>query len=298
MPPRRPESFPEIARWFQESVVGPHESGRPRPRLAPASSVILPSRTLRPDQRVGIYVEAYMARLTEALHDDFPAVSRFLTHRAFHDLARAYLERHPSRSWSLNPLGRKLPDFLAGPVRVPRREAVRALATVEAAMAESFDERDARPLQPADFSALAPEEFVGARLTFVPTFRLVEVDYAVNAFIDAVRQERPRTPPLKKKKTWIAIYRKEFKVWRLDLREGAHAALAALQGGQPVGRAVAAAARAWKGKPEDLAAQIRQWFGEWASEGFFSEIRHGSRRKPGGPVERRPSGRPGRVRRG
>jgi hypothetical protein len=222
---------------------------------------------------VDIYVDAYMARLTEALHDDFPAVSRFLTHRAFHDLARAYLQRHPSRSWSLNPLGRKLPEFLAGSVKIPKREAVRALATVEAAMAESFDEKAADPLKPGDFAALTPERFVGARLAFVPTFRLVEVDYAVNPYIDAVRQERPQTPPLRKKKSWIAIYRKDFKVWRLDLREGAHASLSVLLKGGTVGRAVAAAARVWKGKPEDLTPQIRQWFGEWASEGFFSAIR-------------------------
>jgi len=35
---------------------------------------------------------------------------------------------------------------------------------------------------------------------------------------------------------------------------------------------VAAAARTWKGRPADLPAQIRQWFGEWASEGFFAQV--------------------------
>ena len=99
--------------------MGPHERGRKGPRLAPASDVILPSKTLQPQDRVDIYAIAYMARLTEALHDDFPAVTRLLGHRAFHDVARAYLERHPSRSWSLNPLGRKLPEFLSGKVNVP-----------------------------------------------------------------------------------------------------------------------------------------------------------------------------------
>ncbi|HLY09773.1 MAG TPA: DNA-binding domain-containing protein [Planctomycetota bacterium] len=273
MPPRRPGSFRELARWFQDSVVGPHEQGRTRPRLAPAATMILPSKTLTPEQRVEIYADAYMARLTEALHEDFPAVSKFLGHRAFHGLARAYLERHPSRSWSLNPLGRKLPEFLSGNVRIPKREAVRALATVEVAMAECFDEKAAESLKPGDFGTLPPEEFIGARLTFVPTFRLVDVEYAVNPYIDAVRQEREQSPPLRKKKSWIAIYRKEFKVWRLDLREGAYEALAVLRSGGTVGRAVAAAARVWKGKPETLTAQIRQWFGEWASEGFFSAIR-------------------------
>ena len=275
MPPDKPGSFRSIAGWFQESVVGPHEQGRKRPRLAPASAVILPSKTLRPEQRVGIYVDAYLARLVEALHDDFPAVTRFLGHGAFHEMARAYLEQHPSRSWSLNPLGRKLPQFLAGKVKVSKREAARALATVEVAVAEVFDEIAVKPLGPSDFAALDPIRFVTAKLDFVPTFRLVEVDYAVNPYIDAVRQQRERTPSLKKQKSWIAVYRKEFKVWRLDLRETAFATLSELKRGKTVSGAVATAARLWKRKPEELPAQLKQWFGEWSSEGFFSDVRFG-----------------------
>ena len=273
MPPVKPGSFRSIAGWFQESVVGPHEQGRRRPRLAPASTVILPSKTLKPEQRVGIYVDAYLARLVEALHDDFPAVTRFLGHRAFHEMARAYLEKYPSRSWSLNPLGRRLPEFLAGKVRIPKRDAVRALATVEVAMAEVFDETAVQPLGPADFAGLDPLKFVTAKLDFVPTFRLVEVDYAVNPYIDAVRQEREQTPALKKKKSWIAVYRKDFKVWRLDLQETAFATLSELKRGKTVRGAVATAARLWKRKPEELPAQLKQWFGEWSTEGFFSDIR-------------------------
>lgn len=274
MPPAKPASFKAIAEWFQESVVGPHERGRKRPRLAPASSVILPSKTLRPEQRVDIYVDAYLARLIEALHHDFPVLTRFLGHDAFHELCRAYLEKHPSRTWSLNPLGRKLPLFLSGKVKMAKREAACALATVEVAMAEVFDEVGVAPLAPGDFAKLDPARFLTSELTFVPTFRLVEVDYAVNPYIDAVRQERKRIPPLRKKKSWIAVYRKEFKVWRLDLHPAAYAGLSVLRKeGRTVGSAVAAIARVWKGTPEALSEQIRQWFGEWSSEGFFAAIR-------------------------
>ncbi|HZE99396.1 MAG TPA: DNA-binding domain-containing protein [Planctomycetota bacterium] len=274
MPRASGGSFPDIARWFQESVVGPHEQGRKRPRLAPASTVIRPSQTLKPEQRVGIYAEAYLARLIEALHDDFPAVTRFLGHQAFHEMARAYLEKFPSRSWSLNPLGRRLPEFLAMKVRVPKCEPARALAAVEVAMAEVFDGTASTPLGPADFARLDAVKFFRAKLDFVPTFRLVEVDYAVNPYIDAVRQEKDDVPALKKKTSWIAIYRKDFKVWRLDLQQAAYATLSELQRGRTVSIGVAAAARIWKGKPDDLPTQLQQWFGEWSSEGFFRDVRY------------------------
>lgn len=272
MPKGRSAPLDAIARWFQESVVRPHER-KTTPRLADASTFILPSKTLTPERRVAIYTDAYLARLTEALHDDFPSVTRLLGHHGFHVLARAYLEKFPSRSWSLNPLGRKLPEFLAGKVAIPKREAARALATVEAAMAEVFDGTAETPLTPADFAKLDAIRFFTSKLRFVPTFRLLEVEYAVNPYIDAVRQERPQTPPLKKKRSWIAVYRKDFKVWRLDLREPAYQGLRVLQQkGRTVGSAVAAIARAWKGRPDALPAQIKQWFGEWASEGFFAQV--------------------------
>lgn len=276
--PSRKQPLRSIVTWFQDAVVAPHEPGRKR-KLAPAADFILPSPSLKPEQRVGIYVDAYLARLIEALHDDFPAVTRFLGHHRFHDMARNYLERFPSRSWSLNPLGRKLPEYLAAKVPVPKREIVRALATVEVAMAEVFDGDGLKPLAPADFAALDGAKFFTAKLDFVPTFRLVEVDYAVNPYIDAVRQEKDAIPTIKKKKSWIAVYRKEFKVWRLDLQEGAYRALSELFKGRTVSQAVTAAAKAWKGKSDDLTPQIQQWFGEWSSEGFFQDVRFAPRFK-------------------
>jgi PHD/YefM family antitoxin component YafN of YafNO toxin-antitoxin module len=246
-------------------VVAPHETGKRK--LSAADSLILPSKTLRPDQRVRIYADAYMARLVGALEEDFPALSHLVGHRAFHRLCRAYLERFPSRSWSLNPLGRRLSDFLS------RREAARDLAKVEVAMSEVFDGEGVEALKPADFAKIRPRKLALSRLELVPTFKLLELDHAVNPYIDAVRQEREAVPVLRRKRSWIAVYRKEFQVWRLDLKESAHAALSALQRGRTVAQSAAAASRVWKGKPADLQAQIRRWFGEWVSEGFFARMK-------------------------
>ena len=244
--------------------MAPHEAGRRNP--APADRFILPSRTLRPEQRVGIYADAYLARLVEVLQEDFPAVSRFLGRRAFHATCRAYLERFPSRSRSLNPLGRRLPEFLSS------RPAARDLARVEVAMSEVFDAEGVAPLQPSDFSKIAPGRLAEVRLEFVPAFRLLELDHAADPYVDAARRERQTLPRLRRTPTWIAVYRKEFQVWRLDLKKPAHAALEALHRSCTVSRAVAAAAKAWTGTPQALESQLRRWFGEWASEGFFLRV--------------------------
>jgi len=244
--------------------VAPYETRKRR--LDRPELHLLPSTTLRPEQRLGIYVDAYMARLVEALEEDFPALARLLGHRAFHRLCRAYLERHPSRSRSLNPLGRRLPEFLSG------RRAAGDLARLEVAMSEVFDGEAVEPLRPGDFARMTPEKLAAARLDCVPTLRLLALDHDANPYVDAVRRGRAAVPPLKRKRSWIAVYRKEFKVCRLDLKEAAHGALSALQRGRPVSASVAAAARCWKGTSAELQTQVRRWFGEWVSEGFFAGV--------------------------
>lgn len=248
-------------RWFQESVVAPHE--RRKRRLGPAAAHVRPSASLRPDQRVGIYVEAYFARLVEALEADFPALSRLVGQERFHGICRGYLERFPSRSRSLNPLGRRLPEVLKG--------GARDLARLEVAMSEVFDGDAAPALTPKDFATFSPERLSRARLALAPTVRVLELDHDANPYVDAVRQERA-VPRLRRKKSWTAVYRKEFQVLRLDLKGPAYAALAALRDGSTVEQAVAAAARRWKGGAAALQAEVRQNFGEWVSEGFFSAV--------------------------
>src|SRR6185436_5865935 len=182
--PRPDLGLKRLMQGFQGNVVAPHERGR---RRVPAGTLVLPSKTLTAAQRIGIYGDAYLARLIEALHEDFPALSRLIGHRAFHRLCRAYLERHPSRSWSLNPLGRRLPDFLSRPVRVPRRAACLDLARLEVAHSEVFDGEGAEALKPRDFAGLPASTLGRRRLTFVPAFRLLALDHAANPYLDAVR---------------------------------------------------------------------------------------------------------------
>lgn len=252
--------------------MSPHEQARRNSGIC-AEDVLVPSRSLTPDQRLRIYSEAYLARLIETLEEDYPAVLRAVGHRPFHELCRAYLERYPSRHWSLNPLGRRLPEFLLKDGKTPRRKAARDLARVEAAMSEVFDAPSAEPLRPGDFAKLPPARWGGARLDFVPAFRLLHLDYHVNPYLDAVRQKRTDLPALRRRRSWTAVYRKEFKVWRLDLEEPAYAGLSALHRGCTLAEAVRRMTRRPADKPSAWEGRIRQWFGEWVTEGFFSAVR-------------------------
>lgn len=261
-------SLPALERWFQGEIVAPHE-GRKRGR--PAADVILPSKTLAPEERVGIYGEMYFLRLAECLGEDYPAVRKLVGANGFEKLARTYLKKHPSRHYSLNLLGRKLPDFLDAAGKMPRHAMLADVARVERAIAESFDAEVSPPMTPADLAMIPPGAWETGRMRMTESLRLLALEHRANAIVTACRQDK-EIPSLGRAKSWVAVFRKEWTVWRMDLSEPMHAVLTALAKGKPLAKSLAAGARAYKGSPEQMQTDVHQWFREWATEGLFVEV--------------------------
>ncbi|MBI1850584.1 MAG: putative DNA-binding domain-containing protein [Planctomycetes bacterium] len=266
-------SLDQLERWFQGEIVRPHVPGRRGNAKGKGRHVdrVLPSRTLTAAERIDIYSRMYFARLHDVLAEDYPSLVRILGWPAFTRFARAYLARHPSRHYSLNGLGRNAPRFLAGPVRVPRRALLVDLARLELAMTEVFDAEESTTLVPDDLRSIPPDRYAGARLRPIAAFRLLALEHRANAIVTAVRQEKP-LPSLARERTWVAVYRRAFAVWRMDLTEPMFTMLSALSRGRSIEQSVRATARAWSGTPETLEREIRRWFGEWIAEGIFSAI--------------------------
>lgn len=272
-----------MQRWFQSVVVHPgtpdeavaaDEAARELPPDR-VGEVILPSRTLRPVERLGIYHGMYLLRMYDALAADYPALEHFLGDTGFSDLVRDYVQVHPSRSHTLNRLGDHLPEFVASHAGLPRREFCADLARLERAVTEAFDAAEAPPLSEAEIAAVAPEAWENARLTPIPAFRLLAFRYPVNAYLQSVRdEEHAHHPRARQEACWVAIYRRDFAVYRLDLTKPAHDLLADLAGGKPLGAAIAAARkRPGRGRPGEN--ELFRWFREWISGGIFASVQTG-----------------------
>ena len=278
-----------LERWFDGRVAGPWE-GKPT-RGPTAAAVVLPNATLSADERVRIYTRMYFARLLEVLQADFPALEKILGEEAFERAARAYVAKHPSRSYSLNPLGRRLPEFLERAPRVPRRALAVDVARVERAMSEVFDEEEAAPLSPEAVAAVPAHAWADARLVPIPAFRLLALRTRANAAVSAARQEK-RLPDLRAHATWAVVYRREYRVYRLDLTAPQFALLGALARGKTVRAALAAAAKA--SGPREAAAlptQLFGWFRTWTEEGLFMAL-HPERGAPAPSRRARIAGSP------
>lgn len=279
-----PRTLATLEHWFQGQIVRPHETralgnaARAQRTAAPSDAEqvdarewVLPSKHLRPKQRVDIYSQMYFARLLECMHVDYPALAKIAGEKTFEKLVRAYLLAHPSRHYSLNMLGARLPEFLSGPVRVPRRALLHDVAKLEQLMTVVFDAEPSNVLRPSDLAGMAPEAWENARPRLVHALRLAAFDHRANAIVTAARQEQT-LPDLGRARTWVAVYRKDFVVWRMELSQPMHAVLHALSERATLREALEAGAKLFRGGADELQKNVFGWFSEWVGEGFFSAI--------------------------
>jgi hypothetical protein len=267
-------------------------------RTGRAREVVLPSwRGLSASDRVGVYQAMYLPRMQEALESDYPGLAHFLGPASWTRLVRAYLLAHPSRSYTLNELGRRLPEF-ARSARVPRPAFCHDLARLERAVSEVFDAHETRRLGGAELTALAPRDLERSRLVPAAAVRLLALDHDAGAWLDSLKGDAHRHPTPSREPTRLVVYRRNYAVLRRTLDAAAFALLRDLVAGRPVGRALERALRR-RGAARLAGAEAAfRLFRDWAAMGLFQAMETkraatGARRgSPGrsGAGTRRPRG--------
>ena len=261
-----------LYRWFQTELDRPMPGFMAPPGHAAVESLITPSHSLPPEERLGVYQFAVRARLIDVLGSDFPAMRHVLGGDAFIDLAEAYLNAYPSRSFTLNDLCDKLPRFLRTHTKIPHHRVVLDLARLERVMTKLVDSPTSEVLTPEQIATVPSDQWADARLEPIPALRVLAFNSRANAIVTAVRQET-ELPPLDDVETWTAVYRKpDFVIWRMNLPRPMYVLLDSLAGGHRIGDAVERASREWSGELEDLEQGIFRWFGELVGEGLFRRV--------------------------
>ena len=313
----RPETVPaarsrseyrRLQQWVAAAVMTPlSASGGMRRRRADGTSAaahaarfIKPNDRLTSFERLEIYNVQYWLRLLGSVREDFPALEAALGEKAFERLSRAYLERYPSRSFTLRNLGSRLPEFVAKNPRLAGKSRALArlasdLACFEWAQVVAFDGETLPPFQPepgADPARL--------RLRLQPHLTLLDLAYPADAFAVALQKARakddrlrseasnamteaaaPRKgkrPPLPApQRTFLAVHRADHLLYVKRLEPEAFRLLRALERGMPLARAVAGAfpalpraARARQAELERRGARVQAWFALWAELGWLA----------------------------
>ena len=269
-----------LQRWLAGIVEHPATAdvamrSRPVDRLVPrrvveAGAVVRRNPRMSAAEMLQVYNGGYLARLVEVLQGDYGAVQHALGEAAFHDLVARYLQAFPSRHPNLNQLGRSLPRFLARQ-RLPHRAFLVELARLELAVSTAFDAPESTPLDPGVLATVPPERWDHARFTASPSLQLLVTRFPTDVYYQGWKEGAAPARPPAPVRSWLAVFRRDDRVWRQRLTQSSFAVLSALVAGAPLGRALRAA-RA--GEP------VGEWFQGFARDGLFTAVEFRLRPRP------------------
>ena len=158
--------------------------------------------------RIDIYRDAFFARLTAALKENFPVLHRVLGDDAFGELAEIFITARPSRTPSIRWFGAELPDFLAEHNDLIPHPALVDLTRMEWALCTAFDAADAARVEVADLLALNPADWPTLRFEPHPSLRLLHLGWAIEPLWSALSSdENAATEPPEPLDHYLLVWR-------------------------------------------------------------------------------------------
>ena len=256
-----------------------------RPTAQVVAEFIKPNDRLTSFERIEIYNRQYWFRLIDCLHDDYPGLLAVLGQTKFSRLVIEYLDRYPSRCYTLRNLGSRLEQFLTERPDLiqPRLELAMEMARFEWAQVVAFDDEAKIPVTVDDLLGVNPAKL---RLALQPYITLLELHWPLDDWSislkksanvlrseasNAVESEQPKAkkrPKLPKKQTvFVAVHRYENSLYYKRLEHEAYIMLGALRDGQSLAAAVAIVMES--NADRDWSADVQKWFTNWTSMGWF-----------------------------
>ncbi len=247
------------------------------------SRFIKPNDRLTSFERIEIYNRQYWFRLIDLVFEDFPGLRAILGDVKFGKLARAYLGKYPSRSYSLRNLTLRMAQFLE---EEPKWAGARAgiaieMARFEIAQIEAFDTVGKPPLKAIDLAGRSPSR---VKLALQPYITVLEMNYPLDDFVLAIKRNALRADasnavgeleehegkPVKlpkRQKTFLAVHRADLDIYYKRLDPAGYHILCALRDGMDLESACGHAMEmtgsdAW-------AANVGKWFEIWTGLGWF-----------------------------
>ena len=250
-----------------------------------AGAFIRPNDRLTSFERLEIYNRQYWFRLFSSFEEDFPGLKSVVGSRKFQTLMRAYLEAHPSRSFTLRNLGSSLVDWLKENPRYaePNADSAIAMAALEWAHIEAFDIEGRKPLTADEIATLDGDSHIALQ----PYLRLLAAPYAVDDALLAVREgsqpsgtqasnavgihvvRRTRSRRPSQQQIYLAVHRHDDTVYYKRLSREDFLLLQALEEGRSLGEAIEAAFADSAMPESDRPAIIQSAFHHWMQMGWL-----------------------------
>ena len=192
----------ELQRAMQRELLGEPSA---------IAQAIAETPPLATQTRLGIYRNAYMARLIETLEDHYPVLHAILGDEEFEALGASFIRGIPSVHRSIRWYGRELPDFLAAQPPFNEQPIFAEIARFEWSLAEAFDSADAAVIGRDALAGVLPEEWANLTFSFHPSVRRLAFEW--NSVAAWKAMTAGGDPPLPERSAAPV----EWLVWRREL---------------------------------------------------------------------------------
>ncbi len=219
-------------------------------------------------EQLNVYIESYRFRLYDVVAEDYPVLQTYLGDDAFEKLIWSFLDAAQSEHFNIGRYAARLPAFLKqyNPVDAFAVE----IAKLENAVSQLTDPAETVALEPQHLGALTADTLMEMKLHPRTALELFSFAYPVNAYYIAVKEESlPEKPALQH--SFVAVFRHDDVVWRMDLGENEYHLLTKLFSGVPIGQAMDELQHE-RALPDDaLAANLSDWFSRWIRNGLLAK---------------------------
>lgn len=263
--PNHITALPEAQTRMQEAILqGGKWDSKPE-------EWIRPKETFAPADQLAVYINAYRFRLYDITAEDYPVLKHYLGNEAFEQLITDFVNAVESRHFNVSRYTMHVPDFLSE--HKTADACAHEVALLENAVSQLTDPEETPPLTPEHLEGMTPERLMESVLHPRKALQLFAFAYPVNAYYRAVKEEKSPKKP-KKKKTYVAVFRHEDVVWRMELARNEYYLLDALFQGMQVGEAIAFLQKEYGVSDEALMSELSAWFARWMRNGLLAFTPH------------------------
>ena len=225
-----------------------------------------------PAEQLKVYQNAYKFRLYNVTYDEYPALKQYLGAESFKRLLDDFVKHTVSRHFNIGRYAALLPAFLEKH-DIGQDIRAREICLFEKTISELYDPEETEPLTPEKLAGLTPESLALSQLKPRKALEIFAFSYRINEYYLRVKEnddeESAVTPPALGD-SYVAIFRHDDKVWRLDLDKTEYALLQKLFSGEKIGAALEATQKEFSLTDEETAPFISEKFGRWMRNGLLA----------------------------
>ncbi len=254
----------QLSEWqadFQDSILGRKDCVR----------AALKSNHVSRAVRLGVYSQAYVLRLAEALRSNYPAIHRLLGDDDFAALARDYVDTHPSGHASIRWFGGRLGEYLGECAPYAELPILAELAAFEWALRHTIDaaDADAGAPTPEGLTAINPAGWGGLRFRLHPSVSLHSFAWNVPQVWQALSAGQAPPAPSEQAMSWLVWRQADLSsAWR-SASSAEVWALLAVQAGQSFGE-ICEGLLAYESARGDVPHAASSFLRGWIEQGLIA----------------------------